>query len=59
MPIVNTQDFCVTVTILGNKTNTQFVKNSYVLLTKLHSQHHFFPIEMSKMLPKLNVLTHI
>ena len=58
MPIVNTQDICVTVTILGNKTNTHIVKNSYVLLTKFHSQHNF-TIEMSKMLPKSNVLAQI
>ena len=58
MPIVNAQDFCFTVTILGNKTNTQFVENSYELLTKFYSQHNF-TIEVSKMLPKSNVLTQI
>ena len=36
MPIVNTWDFCAIGTILGNKTDTHFVKNSYVLLTKFH-----------------------
>ena len=58
MPIVNTQDFYVTVAILENKTNTQYVKNSYVLLTKFHSQHNF-KIEMTKMLLKLYVLPQI
>ena len=41
MSIVNTQDSCVIVTILGNKTNTYLVKNSYMLLTKFHLKHNF------------------
>ena len=36
MPIVNTQDFCVIATMLGDKTNTHFVKKSYILFTKFH-----------------------
>ena len=52
MLIVNTLDFSVTVTRLGNKTNTQYVKNSYVLLIKFCLQYNF-TIEMTKMLPKI------
>ena len=31
MPIFNTQNVCVIATILGNKTNTHFVKNFYII----------------------------
>ena len=55
MPIAKIQDFCVTVIILGNKTDTYFVKSMGVLLTNLKLQHTSFTIQVAKMVPNLHI----